>query len=298
MSSVRSTPSSLSRAALSVALAAVVVFVSASEADARSGGGGRGGTGAGSGGWHGGGGGRGGWHGGGGSWSGNRGSWNGGHANWSGKPSAAYPGAKPSSGWHGGHGGHGNWHGRGHGHGHGHWHGWHGGRYYYPGWALGLGVGIGLTYPWWGWGWGYPYYPYYAYPSRYVVYENVYDAPVGVVIDREGAASAPPPAPAYRWYCPSPPGYHPDVGECSTGWLKVVPQEGGRPPEPPSAPPPSTTPRSWTPTDEAEPASQIAPGAVGKAAQPVRIAAPRMTPPAQLARGYTVQEVVAQNATQ
>ena len=48
------------------------------------------------------------------------------------------------------------WHGGNHGAGTADtgtdWHGWHGGRYYYPGWAFGLGVGIGLTYPWWGWG--------------------------------------------------------------------------------------------------------------------------------------------------
>jgi hypothetical protein len=255
-----SVPFSVSRVALSVALAAGVAFA-ASDVDAQSRGGKPSvGSGGGHGGWHGGSGGRGGWHG------GSRDGWRGGN----------------HGGWRGGD--HGRWHG-GHGH-----HGWHGGRYFYPGWALGLGVGIGLTYPWWGWG-----YPYYAYPSSYVVYERAYDAPAGVVIDRDIPITSQP-APAYRWYCPSPPGYHPDVRDCSAGWLKVLPPEGG-PSSPPSAPPPSTTPRSSAPSDDAAPGSRIAPGTMGSASSPVRIAAPRMTPPAAIAHGYT-QDTLAQNAAQ
>jgi len=264
-----SVPLSISRVALSVALAAGVAFA-AGDVDAQS----RGGkpyigSGGGHGGWQGGSGGRGGWHG------GNGDGWRGGgnHGGWRGGDHGRH--------WGGGH------HWRGH-----HWHGWHGGRYYYPGWAFGLGVGIGLSYPWWGW--GYPYYPY-TYPST-VVYERLYDAPVGVVIDRDIPITSQP-APAYRWYCPSPPGYHPDVRECDAGWLKVLPPEGG-PSSPPSAPPPSTTPRSSAPADDAAPASQIAPGTMGSVSSSMRIAAPRMTPPAQIAHGYATQDTLAQNATQ
>lgn len=276
MRRIRSAPFSVPRLALSVALAAGVAFAT-SDVDAQSRGG---------------------------------------------KPSAAFPGAKPSSGWHGGGqgswrgndnwrggqdgwrgGNRGDWRGGNHGDWRGgwrggyRWQGWHGGRYYYPGWALGLGVGIGLTYPWWGWGYPYPYYPYYPYyPSSYVVYEPVYDAPVGVVIDRAGPATAPP-APAYRWYCPSPPAYYPEVRECSAGWLKVLPQEGG--PTPPAALPPSTKPQSSAPAeDDGPPASRIAPGTMGNASSPTRIAAPRMTPPAQITRADASQEALAQNATQ
>src|SRR5687767_1018537 len=203
-----------------------------------------------------------------------------------GKPSAGSHGGKP--GWNGGgrhwngggrhwNGGHGN-HWRGH-----HHHGWYGGRYYYPGWALGLGVGVGLTYPWWGWGWNYPYYVN-AYPSSYVAYDRVYEAPVGVVVDRPGPpASAP--APAYRWYCPSPQGYHPDVVECAAGWLKVLPDAG-----PPSAPlpPRSSAPNGVTP--------RIAPGMMGDAAPP-RIAAPRMTRPTQLAGTEALPPALAHSTT-
>ena len=205
------------RLALSLALAAGVAFAAA-DADAQSRGSGRhSGATGASGGGHG-------WHG-------------GRHDGWRGGEGRHWNGGRHWDGRHGHH-----W--RGH-----HWHGWHGGRYYYPGWALGLGVGIGLTYPWWGWGW--------HYPASYVVYDRGYDAPVGVVIDRDGPVTAPPPA--YRWYCPSPPGYHPDVRECSAGWLKVLPHEGGPP-------------RSTAPADEG-PASRVVPGAMGSAASPVRIAA-------------------------
>lgn len=254
MSSVSSNPVPMSRLVLCAAIAAGVSLVS-TYADAQSrGGGGRPSAGSPGGkpGWHGGG--QGNWHG--------RGSghWNGGGRH-----------------WHGG--GHGH-HGRGHGH---HWHGWYGGRYYYPGWALGLGVGIGLTYPWWGWGWNYPYAV--SYPSNYVVYDRVYEAPVGVVVDRD-APPAVAPGPAYRWYCPSPQGYHPEVVECAAGWLRVLPPDGGRP----SAPLP---PRSSAPDGVAP---RVAPGTMGDAAAPPpRIAAPRMTRPAQLADGYAAPQALAQS---
>ena len=248
----------LSRLVLCAAVA-VGVSIASIDADAQ-----RGGNGRPSGGSHGG---KPGWSGGGGHWSGG-GNWNGGgHGRWNG------------GGRHWNGGGHGHWNGGGRhwnaghgGHWRGHHHGWYGGSYYYPGWALGVGVGVGLTYPWWGWGWNYPYYVN-AYPSSYV-YDRVYEAPVGVAVDRAGPpASAP--APAYRWYCTSPQGYHPDVVECAAGWLKVLPDAG-----PPSAPlpPRSSAPNGVTP--------RIAPGTMGNAAPP-RIAAPRMTRPTQLAGAET-----------
>ena len=289
---VRSTPLWISRIALSAAFVAGITFATA-DVDAQSrggrGGGGSGGKPSFSGGGHGGG--QGGWHGvrqGG----GNHGSWSGGgnrggnHGSWSG---GGHRGGSWSGGGHGRHwnGGHGNrWHG-----GHGYYrNGWYGGRYYYPGWALGLGVGIGLTYPWW----GYPYA--YTYPSSYVVYEGAYDAPVGVVVDRDVpiASPAPAPAPAYRWYCPAPAGFHPDVRECTAGWMKVLPNEGG-----PSSAPPSTVPRSSAPLDDEPPGSRIGPSNMGRLSAPVRIAAPSMTPPSQIARGYDVPRAsLAQNSTQ
>jgi hypothetical protein len=274
MRSFDSVPLSISGVALTVALAVGVAFA-ASDVAAQ----GRGGKpSVGSGGGHGGSGGRGGP----GGWNGGRGGgdggWNSGRSNWN-----------RGDGWRGGN--HGAWRGnpggwRGYG-----GQGWHGGRYYYPGWAFGLGVGIGLTYPWWGW--GYPSYPY-TYPSS-VVYERVYDAPVGVVVDRDLPVTVQP-APAYRWYCPSPPGYHPDVRECSAGWLKVLPESG--PSSPPSAPLPSTPPRSSAPPADDPPVSRIAPGTIAHASSATRIAAPRMTPPAQVARGYAPHDTVAQSATQ
>jgi len=198
----------------------------------------------------------------------------GGKPGWSGGGGGGWQG----SGWRGGgHGG--GWSGHGsHWRGHGHHRGpYHGGHYYYPGWALGLGVGIGLTYPWWGW------YPSYGYPATTVVYERVHDAPVGVVVERNGPLSSPAPAaapaPEYRWYCPSPAGYHPDVRECQAGWLKVLPDAG--------SPPPALAPRSRAPSDDFHDRPHTAPGTVGSAVPPriaaPRIAAPRIAAPAQLA---------------
>ena len=252
---------------LLTAVASLAIALGAASADAQSrGGGGKPSMGHGGGkpGWSGGGGGRG-WNGG--------GNWHGGN----------------QGNWH--RGNHGNWHGHGshwRGHYYPYWRGYYGGRYYYPGWAVGLGVGIGLTYPWWGW------YPSYAYPATTVVYERVYDAPVGVVVERDGPVTspapsgAPAPAPAYRWYCPSPAGYHPDVGECAAGWLKVVPDGG--------PPPPAGVPRSSAPADEVERADRIAPGTMGSTSTS-RIAAPRMAAPSQLAQRAPPAETFAQAHT-
>ena len=271
------------------------VAIAALDADAQSRGMGR--PSGGKPGWSGGGGGGGGWNGG-----GSRGSWSGsGGGNWNGSGGGNWNGSG-GGGWHGGN--HGHWNGGGHGHGYykPYWRGYYGGHYYYPGWALGLGVGIGLTYPWWGWGWSYPYYGYYGYPST-VVYERVYDAPVGVVVERDGAAPspspspsaapAPVPAPSYRWYCPSPAGYHPEVSECPAGWLKVLPNGG---------PPPSGAPRSNAPAGDVDRTSPFIPetmgGATGTRLAASRIAAPRLQPPTQLARRDRPLEAIAQNAAQ
>jgi hypothetical protein len=234
-----------------------------------------------------------------------------------GRSSAGFSGGKPGGGWSGGYGGRGGhgwqgtrgggwqggghgWHGggrggswhsgghshRGHWHGHGgsHWHGshWHGGYwggygYWYPGWTLGLGVGIGLAYPWWAWSY---------WPPEYVAVERVVvDRPAGYVIGREGAfETLPQQSTSARWYCTSPAGYYPEVNDCPSGWLKVVPNGG--PPPSPATPPASTEPAPRSETGDEEPAPEIAPGAVGthRTDGVVRIAAPRMSAPPQLAR--------------
>ena len=48
-------------------------------------------------------------------------------------------------------------------------------------------------------------------------------------------APLPPPAeasPAFRWYCPSPAGYHPEIRECTQAWLRVLPPDA-QPQSPP-----------------------------------------------------------------
>jgi hypothetical protein len=147
----------------------------------------------------------------------------GGGSGWSGGHSGG------GSGWSGGHGGSGwsggsrsGWQGRGGG-----WRGggWRGGRFYG---GLGLGLAIGLPLYYWGAGY-YPYYDPYYYPA-YAYANPVYEeAPV--------YSDVAPPAyteqdPGYRYYCPNPAGYYPSVPNCSTGWMKVVPDSGPR-----SAPP-------------------------------------------------------------
>jgi hypothetical protein len=99
--------------------------------------------------------------------------------------------------------------------------------------------------------------------------------PASVVIEEPRGFTEPDravtPAPAFRWFCPEPFGYHPDVTECSQRWLPVLPHDA----------PPGPAPRMRGPYDE--PARQrIEPVTVSARA---RIPAPRMTPPAQLVRG-------------
>jgi hypothetical protein len=69
-------------------------------------------------------------------------------------------------------------------------------------------VGAG---PWWG---GYPYW---YDPWPYIPPPVVQSPPV--YIEQS-------PAPTYWHYCQDPPGYHPSVQECTTEWLRVLPQPG------------------------------------------------------------------------
>jgi hypothetical protein len=81
--------------------------------------------------------------------------------------------------------------------------------------------------------WGSGYYPYAYYDPYY------YPAYAGAAVYADPGYDAPaysdvaPPAyteqdPGYRYYCTNPPGYYPSVPNCSTGWLKVVPDSGAR----------------------------------------------------------------------
>jgi hypothetical protein len=80
---------------------------------------------------------------------------------------------------------------------------------------LAIGVPFGYWSPWNYpyYGVGYPYYPYTA---------SAYVAP-GVAYADPGPASYVQQDPGYRYYCPNPAGFYPDVPNCSTAWLKVVP---------------------------------------------------------------------------
>ena len=230
-----------------------------------------------------------------------------------GKPSASYSGGKPGTGWQGGshgwrggdrgwrggdrgwrgdHGRH--WRGdsRGHWRGHGQWRGghgrhWHGGywrhgrAYWHPGWTLGLGVGIGLAYPWWAWSY---------WPQDYVVVDRVVvDRPVGYVVGREGAFESAPPDAGTRWYCTSPAGYYPEVPECASGWLRVLP-DVGPPPASVTPPVPVTPPASPSPAPRSD-AGEEPQASAASGDRVVRISAPRIQPPAQLARGSAATQL-------
>jgi hypothetical protein len=192
--------------------AGLLFLVGAGMAAAQSRGGGMGGGGGMHGGGMGGGGmqGGGGWHGGGGGWNGG---WHGGGGSWNG-------------GWHGG--------------------GWHGGTRF--------GVFFGFPGTWW-WPAYYPYgaYPYYGYYGYggYPYYGGYYGGgyygggyygasggdPGDVVYVQRDTAPAAPSAPAmrssppgeYSYYCIDPPGYYPQVQQCTKAWLKVVPDGSPRP---------------------------------------------------------------------
>lgn len=68
---------------------------------------------------------------------------------------------------------------------------------------------------------------YYA-PVPYSSYTTIYGAPPGPALSQSYA----PGSVEYRYYCPDSKLYYPDVLECPSGWLAVVPGVGG-PPGPP-----------------------------------------------------------------
>ncbi len=63
----------------------------------------------------------------------------------------------------------------------------------------------------------------YAYPAA-----AVYSAPGAVYAD-PGPTTYVQQDPGYRYYCRDPAGFYPDVPNCSTGWLKVMPDAAVQP---------------------------------------------------------------------
>jgi hypothetical protein len=125
-------------------------------------------------------------------------------------------------GWHGGSGFHGggNWHGGG-------WHGVHGGP------RFGLSFGFPAYY------WGPGYYPYaYAYPYPYTYYDggSYDDGAPQTYIQRDTGDSVAPVAPPqrsqYSYYCTNPAGYYPQIANCPSGWMTVVPNGSRAAPAP------------------------------------------------------------------
>jgi hypothetical protein len=135
-------------------------------------------------------------------------------------------GSHGGSSWQGG----GNWHGGGDRHGGGDWHGggWHGTRF---------GLSIGFQSIYWGpgnnpYGYAYPYA--YSYPYPYTYYDGgAYDdgAPQ-TYIQRDSGDAIAPAAPQqrsqYSYYCTDPAGYYPQIANCPSGWLTVVPNGSPR----------------------------------------------------------------------
>lgn len=111
-------------------------------------------------------------------------------------------------------------HGRHHGGGHGRHHGHHGHHH-----RSHFGFGLALGAPWW---WGPGYYPYGYYPSYY--YPAAYEPVLIRYVERD---------PGYRYYCPEPAGFYPEVPSCPKAWLKVVPDGAASTSPPPgyTAPP-------------------------------------------------------------
>lgn len=211
-----------------------------------------------------------------------------------------FDGAHRGRGWRG-HDRYGYGYGNGYGNGQ-RWHYRHGA----PWWGVGLGVGIGvgLGWPYWSDPWD-TYYPYRA------GFGPVYEATTPVYVN-------PLPMPSYgssfRYYCPASAAYYPDVSECRASWLKVIPDEGVPPPVPRDEPvsgdlvEPSSSPSAATPppagrSQPASPPGVTKPGpagdpqpssrspvstdeaaGIGARTGPLRIAAPRMAPPAQMTR--------------
>lgn len=135
--------------------------------------------------------------------------------------------AQHSHGGGGGMSGGGGWHGGSSG--------WHGGHYGHSH----VTVGFGFGYPYY---WGYPYYGYYGYypyaygypyPSAYP-YGYYDDGSSSTYIQRDSGEGVAPSYPApggeysaprdqYAYYCTNPAGYFPQVNNCPSGWLTVVP---------------------------------------------------------------------------
>jgi hypothetical protein len=136
---------------------------------------------------------------------------------------SAQRGSHGGGNWGGGGSRGGNWHGGGDWRGGGHGGGWHGSR---------IGFSFGFpAFSYWG------YYPYaYSYPYPYGYYDGYssYDdaAPQAYIQRDSGDAIAPSAAPAqrnqYSYYCTDPAGYYPQIANCPSGWLTVVPNSAPR----------------------------------------------------------------------
>ena len=137
--------------------------------------------------------------------------------------------APMASAQHGGGGSHGGGGGGWHGGGGGGWHGgssgWHGGHSH---------VSVAFGFPFY---WGYPYYGYYGYyPYAYgypypYAYDGYYDAgPQDAIAPPGGtmAPAGPPQRSQYSYYCTDPAGYFPQIANCPSGWLTVVPNSAPR----------------------------------------------------------------------
>ena len=139
--------------------------------------------------------------------------------------SAQHSGASHSGGsWSGGSHSGGSWHGSSNWHGGG----WHGSR---------IGISLGFGFPYYYWGPAYYGYPYaYAYPYPYAYYDgySAYDDAVPqTYIQRDSGDAVAPAAPAqrsqYSYYCTNPAGYYPQIANCPSGWLTVVPNNAPAP---------------------------------------------------------------------
>jgi hypothetical protein len=142
---------------------------------------------------------------------------------------------------HGGSQGGGSWSG-GSSHSGGSWHGgssWHGGGNWHGGGWHGSRIGFSFGFPGYYY-WGPGYYPYaYAYPYPYGYYDggyydgySSYDAAPQTYIQRDTGDAIAQPAPAqrsqYSYYCTNPAGYYPQIANCPSGWLTVVPNGAPR----------------------------------------------------------------------
>jgi hypothetical protein len=89
------------------------------------------------------------------------------------------------------------------------------------------GFGIALGLPFWGpWPYYYPSYPYYPYYSDDSTYTSYVEDPAYSAAEKRLYVN---PGPAYRLYCPDPPGYFPQVRRCNQRFMQVVPDDRGGP---------------------------------------------------------------------